>query len=1291
MNFLLLKVSLICIENIKVKQMSRKLGRNAKCPCLSGLKYKQCCLKKGFIFEKQKKKTFKFPKTYFEKFDMVDLVATFAAISIYPRNHGKNLRIEHLIFKAICESGKGSHLSNIPELNEYLIENFAHHPHEDPPENLFTENIIYTFGNNTVYGGNFEQGAFTLNNLISAIQFNKQLPKDFFSHTNDALLLLLTISHRTSIFHDHKRNLKGDYDSSGSEILFPSEIDKFKYSLLITNETLDTLSDNLGFNKDIILEFTINENDKVKDVDRVPFDLNPIIRKPFIKTPNGFLLASPTTVISALVHFIWIQSEKYKCKEVLIETYHKLVWEELDFFSNKVKWRKEEFEFEANSNLPCSNALFRIDVDKLIHLSFIRDEGGSYHHSTPFHNDPMHNMENVFSLIEKNLKLLKEHFKGHQIMHLMLYSSIGRAYTLLLPNELSNCHFYATSVFKLLCWAKFEDHDQLSFWYFMDALKKFESSLAVRVPIEFLNYYNFYNRLKSFYYGDGEKPSYFAIIDGGLDITKKATDSQDKIIVYFPKLVNGVPVLIPVIRTEGHTPRYFNKNVSINSLTIYLPNYNFDLWLEVETNNDNNKILADDFNLYWELNEAISYWFWQIHEELSPHLKPLSQLTLLFKFSIENIELFKNANTFNIKNLSVENMFSHVFSNNEISFKIPGEICGHISQANNEGERIILKKILVTLGEYLSYKGHNNTLTVKIIDNILNKRLPLGLKKMLLFFSSDKDIGLDPRFLGSYRCLQESRVQKYMDKVIPLLGENCPNVGDVVEKDDKVKLSMDITFSLLFHMRKKLKNYNSVEILVRLMDYNESLVHENARSNLRTPPRLHCYADYEDIVSEIKKLTATRDQTALSLRCLIEHLAIEPSFGSDLITQELLDDLIAIMNLILWWGSTCDSIRDELFDIELSILPSGRVGTNFNEVQNNFWNAFNEVKTREYLDNTVKQFSSLFESENNKAMPLPNKFDEEFANEYGISFHKLGGIIKLLMDISFDQKSSVSEIDIQSLHHTIEKSFQEDFSKTEIDSAIKYLTLWNTGDVLKPPKGFKGNDIAPWRYNRKLSYIQRPLILVDYDNAETNPKILWTPRHLMKSWEQIHYLIRSGRFKAREKSALESQISKITKGRGEVVQKKVMDWFNSKTTSYIDEEVKISQGGKLKHTLDIGDVDVLVIDHSKKYIFSIECKRTESARNSKEMIEQVSAYFSKGSKKGYFERHIIRHSFLSGNLEKVGACYNFDASSYTVISFFVSYEILAIKHMKNKPIPLPMFSLYEFDKMSYEELIGSLV
>lgn len=1274
--------------------MGNKIGRNEKCPCGSGKKYKHCCFQKENTHtnnnrtKSQNQKSFL--RSYFQNYHTIDLAAILASLSIFPPNHGKNLRLEYLTLEALSMHNDSNVEINKKNLSSFLDKHFGSHELEDLPENLFTENVIYSTGNNTVYGGSFEQGAFTLNNLISAIQFKKDAyPEEFIRITNDAFLLLLKMSDLVAGRLGHKRNMLGDYVTSSNEIEFPENITEFKDALYFHNKWFDNFCNNLNIDKRIITYFSLNQNHRSKSKNEIGDSNNPLITKPILKLTNGILLVSPTTIISSLVHFAFVQSARYGCQKELLKQFHKIVWDELILSAENIEFTKEKFKFEKDDSLPIKSAIFRFDTNKLAYLSFTYDEGDNYNNKTPFHDDPMGKMKKVKDLQNKNFDLIKQKYKDSKFIDLTLYSSIGREY-IHIYSQRENTYTLTSSVYKFLCWIKHETHDNMSLWYFLESRQKFLKSVKIISPYtNFLDYYHIYKNTKSFYLGDDEKPDAIHIIGGSLKIIKEAIDNEDKIIVYHKVSNFDHPVLVPVIKFDDYVHRYFNPNSIGTYLEIYLPEYPFDIWVKAKS--EVKEIPKRALELYWLLFEAISYWFGILKELLKPHLKQLNIFLLLISFDLKDIELLENKALFGIKNSSLVDKFKSNITKDEIEIEIPCEICGHFSSSDNDGERLILKQILVYLSQFLEINNLETTLSIDVIDSIVNEKLPLGLKKMILFHDNRYSIALDPRNANFDRLIQQSRKQWYLDELIPLLGASCPPEGQVKEKEEKQKLAKSIAFALLKELRKILKAYDSKELLFEVMKNYESILHKVALSNLRTPARLHCFSEQEDIVAEIQKNRETYDKSTIALRCLIEQLSAEPSFGNSQINQQVIDDIIALMFLIVLWGDIGDIIAFDLFDIELEVLPSRRIGTNLRQISEQFFHKFSKTIAKEYIEDTLDNFSSYFVEDKSKEKIVPEGFNIAFANEIGIRFEKLGGIVNLLLSIGFEQNSPIASLSIAEIIVEVKNSFDVTFTDEEIKAGIKFLSLWNREDVTNVPDGFENIDISPWRYNRKLSYAQRPLILIDFEDFNENSIIYWTPRHLDRSWNFLNNLFISGRYRAKEKSDLERQISIIAKKRGAVVQKKVIDWFNEKTDCFIDEEVKISPNGKLKSSTDIGDSDVFAIDHQKGIIFSIECKRTQQAKNSKQMIVQVQHYFGGGSEMGYFDKHIRRHNWLESNLAQIGQVFNFDSRNYKVFSFFITYNVLAIQFMENRPLPIPMISLFELRKMDYEQLCNKLI
>ena len=58
--------------------------------------------------------------------------------------------------------------------------------------------------------------------------------------------------------------------------------------------------------------------------------------------------------------------------------------------------------------------------------------------------------------------------------------------------------------------------------------------------------------------------------------------------------------------------------------------------------------------------------------------------------------------------------------------------------------------------------------------------------------------------------------------------------------------------------------------------------------------------------------------------------------------------------------------------------------------------------------------------------------------------------------------------------------------------------------------------------------------------------------------------------------------------------------------------VKIKERGHLVADIDYGDIDVLAYDTTNNILYSIECKNTNTAKNIREMKNEMDEYLGRG-------------------------------------------------------------------------------
>lgn len=246
------------------------------------------------------------------------------------------------------------------------------------------------------------------------------------------------------------------------------------------------------------------------------------------------------------------------------------------------------------------------------------------------------------------------------------------------------------------------------------------------------------------------------------------------------------------------------------------------------------------------------------------------------------------------------------------------------------------------------------------------------------------------------------------------------------------------------------------------------------------------------------------------------------------------------------------------------------------------------------------------------------------------------------------------------------------------------MTLSKRKSVSKAPKGFDDKDILPWRYNRALSYVRRPLLKVTYpgDNQATYH---WGFRHTFRSYMQFTNLIDSGKLRVAEKGSIETNvISYFVERNGKRYRKKVFDWFKQNTDlRVIDYEVKIDIHGHLVADINYGDIDVMVIDDNLKVIYAIECKNTASARVIHEMKTELDSYIGQDGQGGHILKHLNRHNWVIEHNKQL-IKYVDSPDAYTFKSLVLTSNIIPAIYLAKNRAALPIYSFQDLRRKGFK-------
>lgn len=1258
-----------------------KIGRNDPCPCGSGKKYKHCCLRKELTpLSQSSASVFDNLKAEFTVYDNYDLNTSLAGLQLWPENHSHTIRLEFAskVACSIKHGGKkkisGKQLQEI--LNKYMSADGPIGEQEDPTENVFTENIVFHGGNYVVYPGIYEGGSFVLRKLLMTIfQFSDSLPSEFVETTKGIAICLLTLSNEIANRMGHLRHMDSP-DKSPKEIQVPDSDQLFKSceAVKFPKLELDTILEQKGFNSTYLSPFISQIGDKNFLV-RNSFQ-NPLLTQPLVEIDDVIVVVLPASILDALRHFIWVISHKYGIRELLAEKFRETLWIDINECFRLMSFEHTDIELPPlDTDLPLKEGIYRIDTDKFAYIQLVVDDAKDYPEKEP------NSIWELGTLPEKMdarsasiVELLKSKTNNSccEILLIVVLEGIGRYCFLTLKKLPPNTRCLQMTAENLEIITQLRECDNLTLWKYAGAKAKLQKRTRV-TEFSFLDSYTLYlDRKHSFYVSDEKLPNLMLMTPGsGRKLRTKAMRITD----HHAALRGDPPCYVTVCRRhkDESNPIYFPEGAIGRSFEQLVEGYAPPIWVKPEQ--DSSDIPNELIKTYFEATEMFTYWLWQLTPSLEKHLAALGQLPIHICFCFENPNKWHSLHEPVTEETKTDPNFVTQINKRDIRFELPDSIQAYLLSANNQGERLILDALMESFGEMLIHFGHNNSLGVTERTRILDIHAPLGRKKKFYAISTEWNASLNPRYLPRLRLIQDHDIEEQLDGLVEELGDKAPPVGYVTNKKDRTDLLGKIVDIYYKRLKSILSNFSWQSVIEYLISYNETIWNHRATVKLNIPLRLQCFTNHQTEVVILAEEIPKIDSTALSLRTLIEIVAAEPPTGHQELNKDTLDKLIAITYHLIHWALISDQIHLNIFDHKIGILPSGRLGLEKEKIEG-IWDPFIVSKTQERIEHAINSFQNYFETKNHALNTNPDDVNYESISEaeFGLPMTQIVAFHKVLTIMGFEQSTPSPNLRLSELKSKLKEILK--WKDTEIELAVELFSLSPREKWEKAPPGFTAkDDIWPWRYNRRLSYLRKPLIVGP--EPKKDPKIFWGPRHAEKACNELLDLVLGGRYKPHKKSSREmiTLMRKIQGEIGGIFVKEVEKWFNDNTDWLVKPKVPINPKAALRSEDDLGDIDILAIDQNGNRIFSIECKNIHYGRNPREVANEIVNFIGKDDNTdSWIDVHIKRDSWLKNNIGTLSTIYSLKQRSFKVFSFILTSEEIPATYIRTMALLCVSFS-----------------
>lgn len=1202
------------------------------CPCGSGKKIKFCC---GI-----KKVTEGFAKyqNYFTKFlaenSSKELLKTVAFLQLIPENATKLVRLEEITHSIISNFNKLDNRIHYQTFNNILDVEFSEDYREDPAEGCFSEIIMFKNGNSIVFPGLCNNSTETNQILIEALYKNENnISKECLNEIENGILFNLTIHNyiakRLKISrYEHKDDYKG-------KIHFPDYLTNEKLDIFVFPESgITRICEALKLPGNTIDSFSV----LLKDIPQVKNpDDSILLKKPFVKIDDEYILVLPSSQMYSLNYFINNKITIYNQNDELKKAFENIIKYKTSLFFYAMGWKNLDLEDDSDEF-----QVWQFDSNKIAIVDF---------------SISRKNVENT-----KKIKEILKEKDGFSTMYITIVASLDVLTPSFSYQENMNFIDYQLmlSFHDLERLMNLYNLKDLDLWNYLFAQKRaIKKGLQILPHYSILSYYSWYEKNgKSFFPSDDHPVQLLAF---GLEIQgNKVIESlqkNDRHLVL--DKINNSWVYSPVTKTRKLFPIYTSDRIFNGILEQVLERYEVPLWVKA--------VKADSYGN--SFTDCIMYWL----NEFSPTLKDFLKsnisfpITFIIDFDPDFFDLTENELNNEYANPDDVIIRSEIdFESNIVEIVIPKNLFFYLNQNNNIGEIILMKKILNCLSEILNISGIS--LSSENISLIISTYMPIGMKKMIVTGNSIHDISKDNRYIDKTIKLDKASTSIVLEDMVSWMKIKIPvNVTNDEKKKEICRIGIN---TLIDKIRTELKNYNSIQLLKFLMERHESIINSNSFYRLRLVTYHECYGKYEDVFKEFMDEDSSIIRTGLCLRSLIEFATAEVYYGNKIINNSDIDFLIALIDEVLFLGATVDLIESKIGNPKIGLLPSGRLG-----VSKESFDKMNKFSL-EFKKDELTEYSEMYNNPNRSSDNLSDAYfdriDNIFKQEYGIEFYLALKLFNELAHICIeDYKTSCLILSKKTFIRLLEE--KTNLSLSEIDSFLNHFTLTSRGNIGKPPKGYNYSDIFPWRYNRKLSYLLRPIILIKNENEEDT--IIFSPRHLNSAYGNLHYALLNGILK------VDSQYKKINSFladrnniKGKEFRNEVANWLQENPNlEVIPYEYKIPRKGQIK---DYGDIDILVFDKKKKIIYCIECKNTKQTKTIYEFSVNIQNYIEK-----QLPKHFNRIQWVKENKQILSQRFNYDFTSFNVKSFLVSSFQLPLKLIENVK-NVEIYSLNELKRKS---------
>jgi hypothetical protein len=918
---------------------------------------------------------------------------------------------------------------------------------------------------------------------------------------------------------------------------------------------------------------------------------NELFQRPFLLEDDALIVVLPFEIASALRHRVALDVVEHglqdafqlRCCVAVSET----VTESMTRMGMVGLHREDAALPWPTSNLPMVETVFRFDTDKLAYVLTVVDDFRDYSESELFQTWPLADLEDVVS---ERIDQVSTHLLARrdtaEVLTVVALAPLDRGATLTVQAERSPLLCMHVRELEALSFS--ERGDQLGLWKFVRA----RATLAQQAKVHAFSPLDLYvpYREHSHSFAFLEMAEVLVANPGAAGVL--AHEAATRYDVHPAPHPSGA--VVEVERWLPHAP----------SVPIYLPHLTLGPGFECLIEHQGTLfvwICSPGSDAGAAVGHTLAYWLWQVTSDIEEDLETLSDGNGVVRIEVD----LAPATGWQV---AIEDLTASPADEDAPfaeTYPLPQPPNGlrllagawlALHSADNSGERRILSALLTLI------LNSDDADSRRRIAAIVERHAPVGYKKHLMF-SRGPDPRLVEQGLPAFRPVQShDRIEANRVVSALTLAQLEPRRGD--DEAAAHQLLHAYVRAGYRELGRRVAELSPSGLLEHLVLLNERVVNEQGQQQASGLTRLLCYGDLDEEIAARPDELARIHRAGVCTRFLIEYVAACPPSGTGEFSVATFDELLALASEILDAGALSDAIRARVPGPRIVILPTRRIIFMNDEEATQSHDAF----LVEQVASEVAAGDALLEGmvwrPDEEIAELPEELDRALLAEFGLRLSEAFEFLNTVIEMGLDRDAGLAVLRVAEVQRHVARL--PGWNPEKAAKAIETFALAPRSIFDDPPKPHRPSDVFPWRVNRSLSHVRRPLI-------RRGNELIFGIRHFYNAQMHLASLLEAGRFPARSR-----ELIKLQGKRGNLVGRAFEDavgrLFRSQGLPVRVRVRKVAgvplegEGGR-----SLGDIDVLVVDRSHQRIVVIDAKALAPAITPSELGIELADLFGSDS------------------------------------------------------------------------------